>query len=206
MVQNDLWGGSLRILTNQTIYGRVMKSLPLYMANKRHNNFFIKKINDEYANQLNYTLSSTVVNEKQNSEKNNAPLFTYMHLNIPHPPFLFDSTGKRMPDEIKWGFNADTNDSNAYLNYLLYCNKRILSWIDEIKLASHDKAVILIMSDHGAKPPDIQERQFDNLNAVFIPGGNYSGWYKGFSNVNQFRVLFNKLFKQSFELKPDITP
>ena len=35
-----------------------------------------------------------------------------------------------------------------------------------------------------------------NLNAIYFPEKNYSGFYDDISNVNQFRVLLNKEFEQ----------
>jgi hypothetical protein len=66
--------------------------------------------------------------------------------------------------------------------------------------------VIIFMSDHGfrhfTKPVD-RKYHFMNLNAVYLPGRNYSLFNDSLSNVNQFRVLFNSLFKTSYPVLPD---
>ncbi|NCU04993.1 MAG: sulfatase-like hydrolase/transferase [Chitinophagaceae bacterium] len=205
MVQNDLWGGNIRFYLNQTLYGRIQKSLPKFLARKKISNFFIERVENDFLNGIDKSLAESVERERQNSILSK-PTFTYIHLNMPHAPYLKDSLGNRIPEKVRQAYNVEEKQS-AYLQYLVYCNKRILKWIDEILIASEGRAVILLMSDHGTALSGVHtDRGLDNLNAIYIPGADYSKWYKGFSNVNQFRLLFNELFKQNMELKPDITP
>lgn len=206
MVQNDLWGGNIRFFINQTFYGRVQKSLISFLARKKISNFFIEKVENKFVNEIDKSLAESVENEKQRKSTSGRPVFTYIHLNMPHSPYLKDSLGNRIPGKIRQGYSKEDKQA-AYLQYLVYCNKRILKWVDEILVASEGEAVILLMSDHGtAINGGHADRRLDNLNAVYIPGADHSKWYKGFSNVNQFRLLLNELFKQNMELKPDITP
>ncbi|MEQ1799261.1 MAG: sulfatase-like hydrolase/transferase [Lacibacter sp.] len=205
MIKNDLWGGNIRLYTNQTLYGRIKKSLPLYLASKNISNYFIQQVENEYLDQMNAALSESVEREKLQDTNSAKPSFTYIHLNIPHEPFLMDSSGNRISEKSRRQYTAEQKQA-AYVQYLVYCNKRILKWVDEIQAASKRKAVILIMSDHGTRPllpKDQLHKRMDNLNAIYFPGADYSKWYKGISNVNQFRLVFNQLFKQTFSLKPD---
>lgn len=207
MVKNDLWGGNMRLLSDQTLYGRVRKSLPYYLAKKNISHYFIQKIEDQYIRQIDRSLSETVKQEQVSSSWS-IPRFTYMHLNLPHAPFLMDSLGQRIPEQKRKQFNSAEMQA-AYLEYMVYCNKRILKWVDEIQLASKGEAVILLMSDHGTVPLNHKgqsKRRMDNLNAIYIPRADYSKWYKGFSNVNQFTVLLNELFGQELQMKPDMAP
>lgn len=207
LVQNDLWGGNIRFFISQTIYGRIKRSFIFFLAAKNISNFFMQQVENEFINQINTSLAESVERERQNAEAK--PVFTYIHLNIPHAPYLLDSAGKRVPEKTRRMYSVEQRQA-AYLQYMVYCNKRILKWIDEIQMASKGNAVILLMSDHGAEPSlsnaDVDKRKFDNLNAVYIPGADYSKWYKGFSNVNQFRLVLNELFKQDLPLKLDINP
>lgn len=208
MVQNDLWGGNIRFFINQTLYGRIQKSLPLFLARKKISNFFVEQVENKYVNEIDKSLTESVEGEKQKNSTSLKPVFTYIHLNMPHLPYLKDSMGNRIPGKVRQTYTIEEKQA-AYLQYLVYCNKRILKWIDEIQMVSKGKAVILLMSDHGTAPVinnAYAGRNLDNLNAIYIPGADYSKWYKGFSNVNQFRLVLNELFKQNLELKPDITP
>ena len=64
----------------------------------------------------------------------------------------------------------------------------------------------MLMSDHGfhefSEEVD-QKYHFMNLNAVYLPSKNYSGFYDGITPVNQFRVLFNGLFQQKLPMLKD---
>jgi hypothetical protein len=75
-------------------------------------------------------------------------------------------------------------------------------------LSLPSRPAILLLSDHGFRRPgtDMEDKyDFMNLNAVFLPNGNYQQFYDSISNVNQFRALFNSLFRQRYRLLKDST-
>lgn len=206
LTKNEFWGGNIRLFTNQTLYGKLKKELPLYLANKSISYFFIDQVENEYLNQIDKSLSESVDREKQDKAHFSKPVFTYIHLNLPHPPLFMDSLGNRISAKIRKSYSKE-QVIEAYLQYMVYGNRRIIKWIDEIQEASKGEAVILLMSDHGTGMQLKKGyRRLDNLNAVYIPGADYSKWYKGFSNVNQFRLVLNELFNQNLPLKPDSIP
>ncbi len=133
------------------------------------------------------------------------PRFFYTHVAMPHFPYLFDSQfRRRRQEEISWHQNKDS--SKFYLGYLPYTNSRVRELITAIKKNSSGQAVILFMSDHGFRfNPQGRERPdfFNNQNAVYFPDGDYSMMYDSISNVNQFRVVFNKLFHLNLPLLKD---
>jgi hypothetical protein len=62
------------------------------------------------------------------------------------------------------------------------------------------------MGDHGYRNLPSVKRPFNllqNMSAVYIPGGNPIKMYDSISGVNEFRVLFNKLFNQNFPILKD---
>lgn len=128
-----------------------------------------------------------------------SPVFTYIHLLMPHRPYVYDSTGS-MP-EYK---NAGNDD--LYLQFLVHTNKRIGRFIDQLYQATQGKAVILLMSDHGYRDvlrPGTSRLRFSTLNAVYLPNRDYHLWYDSVSNVNQFPLLFNTLFRQQIPVQKD---
>jgi hypothetical protein len=131
------------------------------------------------------------------TEKRNQPKFVYAHFNMPHWPYFFDSSGNSTPlSKLTEEFKAD---KKAYIQYLHYTNHKLLQYIDLIKKHSPNPPVIILMSDHGFRqlPPGTEKKYyFMNLNAVYLPSGDYSGFYKGMSNVNQFRTILHKVFNQ----------
>ena len=66
------------------------------------------------------------------------------------------------------------------------------------------------MSDHGFRSFEENEKvdnryYFMTLNAVLFPTKDYSNFYDGMTNVNQFRVILNSLFHQKLPLLKDST-
>jgi hypothetical protein len=138
--------------------------------------------------------------------KDTQPKFVYTHLLMPHPPYLYDSLGNTMNLEI--GNVPKPLLNSSYLNYLVYTNKVVEKLIEQLFSATKGGAVIILMSDHGNKhfypwPPP--EDRFATMNAIYLPDKNYLDYHDGFYNVNEFRVLFNKLFHQRLPMLKDST-
>ena len=138
------------------------------------------------------------------SEKSSSPKFIYSHFMLPHFPYYFDREGNPLPIDKLTDFKR--TNSNDYIEYLLYGNKKILSLVDDILAHSANPPVIMILSDHGSRHLNKGEEvtnDFVNLNAMYIPGKNYALCYDSITNVNQFRVLFNTCFAQQLPLLKD---
>ncbi|MFZ1264285.1 MAG: hypothetical protein WAT34_12325, partial [Chitinophagaceae bacterium] len=92
---------------------------------------------------------------------------------------------------------------------LKYTNKILLELTGYIQSNNSKPAIIILMSDHGFRETDDQNylkySQMMNLNAIFFPNKDYSGFYKGITNVNQFRVILNSQFGQHLPLLKDST-
>lgn len=134
-----------------------------------------------------------------------APRFIYMHVLMPHLPYFYDSLcNRRPPEEVDRSLVRA--DPARYCEYLPYTNARIRQIIREIKVNSKGNAVILFLSDHGLRY-DTADRDhpwfFNNQNAVYFPDGDASLFYDSISGVNQFRVVFNKLFGLHLPLLKD---
>ncbi len=133
-----------------------------------------------------------------------SPKFIYTHLEMPHFPYFYDSSGKSYPDEIVFG-PAMIKDKERFKNYVAYSNSHISQLINRVLTETNGQAVIIILSDHGINdlPGSHKEDAFSNYSAFYFPDGNYSQLYTGMSNVNTFRVLFNKYFGQQLSLLSD---
>jgi hypothetical protein len=131
------------------------------------------------------------------------PRFVYVHLFLPHEPYLYDSLG-RWKNMNEVAMNGST--LREYLGYLPFTNACARNLVTAIKNNTGGKAVILFMSDHGFKfNPDgiIPAHSFYNQNAVYFPDKDYRLFYDSISIVNQFRVVFKKLFHQNLPLLKD---
>ena len=97
---------------------------------------------------------------------------------------------------------------DSYLDYIPYTNQKIKELIDTIQQNTNHSAVIILMGDHGFRvTPDGSStgHYFQNLNAVYFPEKNYRELNDSISGVNQFRIIFNTLFRQSLPVLKDST-
>ena len=193
-----------KLITASTFTGRLIRDLrSSILEGKLGSGSMRKKIAYEYLHFndtiLKWTNAVTTINDHN-------PKFIYSHLMLPHFPYYFDSLGNPLPIQKLSGFRK--TDANDYTGYLKYGNKKILELVDHILSTSLRPPVIMLLSDHGFRHPDKKiDRKYDfmNLNAVYIPGKNYSLFSDSMSNVNQFRVLFNSCFGLKLPLLKDST-
>jgi hypothetical protein len=93
----------------------------------------------------------------------------------------------------------------GYLSYLPKTHEVVKQVVDNILTNAKRPVAIALMSDHGFREHQESSFVFRNLNAVYLPSGDYSGFYDSITNINTFPVLFNNLFKASVPLKKDST-
>lgn len=168
-------------------------------------------------NFLRYIFSYGLYNgkrEMEQLEKNfytqlNAPLpnnnssFYYLHQLAPHWIFYYDKNGND-PD-FKKILKTNAALEKAYVEYVQYCNKKIIKLINIIKQKSNNKAVIIFLGDHGFRH-NLQandKEYFANQNAVYFPDQDYHLLYDSISNVNITRILANKYFQLNLPLLKD---
>jgi hypothetical protein len=120
------------------------------------------------------------------------PLFVFAHVLPPHPPYLFDSNGnavKKVSDPHK-----------AYIDQLIYVNKRVESLIDSIKSESKVPPIIVLQGDHSVLYTN------DIFNAYLLPNGGNEALWNSISPVNTFRVIFSRYFGAPYAPLEDKTP
>lgn len=191
-------------ITNQTFINRSLNEIGFNLVTKLKLNFLVQ----HRKNDLNAFFSNNQkidsLTYKIASPQTNHPKFVYSHLVMPHWPYFYDSTGKKVPDIYL--DDSYLPDKERYISYLKYSNSKILELSDYI-LSKNKNAIIVLLSDHGFREIDdlnyLEHFQSMNLNAVYFPDSNYTGFYKGISNVNQFRVILNSQFRQHLPMLKD---
>lgn len=135
---------------------------------------------------------------------NKKPSFVYAHLIMPHFPYFYDSTGKAYPDELVFGRGWIAN-RERFSNYIGYTNKQAALLLDSILKKTNGRDIIIIQSDHGTPDLDPTRKQdaFRNYSAFYFPDRDYKQLYDSMSNVNTFRIIFNKYFDQQLPLLKD---
>jgi hypothetical protein len=144
-----------------------------------------------------------------------APTFTFAHLTLPHPPYVFDVQGGYVEtDEFGTGSDA------AYIEQLRYTNGRIQTMLDAL-LAGPESTdpIVVIQADEGPHPvrldydedafqwPEASDdelgQKFRILDAVYLPGAGQEADLGSFTPVNTFRIIFDRYFGADLPLLPD---
>jgi hypothetical protein len=152
-----------------------------------------------------------IYSEVTNIEKTvDEPFFAFVHIFIPHRPFIFDQDGNPTTTENIDIADID-EDKEGYINQLIFANKKTEEIINKILDTSESKPIIIIQGDHGAtvvkglesfNQEAIKER-YSILNAYYFPSEVSMKPYEGISSVNTFRLIFNNYFGSNYELLED---
>jgi hypothetical protein len=134
------------------------------------------------------------------------PTFTYAHIMIPHEPFVFDRYGNEYGVFTRM-FHLD-DVTKLYLDQLMFASVLIRDIVDTLLKNSKIPPIIVIQGDHGSGVLDpgsdraIQLRM-SILNAYYFPSDAGAIAYDSVSPVNTFRLIFNYVFHDQYDLLPD---
>lgn len=138
------------------------------------------------------------------SLKKTRPQFVYVHFELPHDPYIFNSTGKLKSPE-KTIHLSEAEQQQAFIEQVKFANSLINELVTHIKASNKKNTVIVLEGDHGYR--NIYGKKgymiFDNLNSLYFPDGNYEAIYPSISPVNSFRVVLNKFFASNLPLLKD---
>jgi hypothetical protein len=133
-----------------------------------------------------------------------SPKFVYVHLLVPHWPFIFDQYG--MPLEFD-----DRADWDKYLGQYIYSLQLAKQLLDGILDSTNpgNPPVIIFQSDHGARNIDYGNDILQNypdeyktwiVNAVFLPGCRDAPLTQDMNPINTFPIVFNCYFNTGIPL------
>ena len=143
------------------------------------------------------------------------PKFVFLHLLVPHQPYVFNRDGRFVPRHEE---NRRTRREN-YANQVHAANLLMRRLIDGVLERSPSPPVIIVQGDEGPYPegtegrlyewsratPDILRTRSGILNAYHLPGEHSTRLYASISPVNSFRVVFNTYLGTRLPLLPDRT-
>jgi len=150
----------------------------------------------------------------QASSKIKGPKFVFVHIILPHPPYLFGKDGQPIQKNTNMNFKVeDALDRTAYSDQANFAKNRLKQVIANILQNSSTPPVIVLQSDHGPatlgdlnspdpKPDYIVERM-GTFNALYLPGVPASEVPDDFTSVNTFRIVFNKCLGAHYPLLPN---
>jgi hypothetical protein len=188
LISDPFYASRSQIFLAQTFLKRVVRDISFNFSSSQKIETTIR--HEQYNN-------NTVLQALLNTIPSRSPKFVYAHFTLPHHPYNYDSSGRKISsDSLNPGYKYN---KPLYLSYLKYSNTYFLQIIDSIRTHSKKPPIILLISDHGFrqfdKPVD-KQYYFMTLNAVYLPARNYTGFYDGMSNVNLFRVILSSQFRQ----------
>jgi len=130
------------------------------------------------------------------------PKFVFVHLIVPHPPYVFGPTGGPVePAEV--GTTKTQEGASHYRDQVIYINSRMAEILPEIIEHSATPPIILLQGDHGPTVASSPRSRMSNLSAYFLPGVDTA--YPTITPVNIFRIIFNEYFGQDLELLEDVS-
>lgn len=158
---------------------------------------------DKHRSMIFYTL-----NKVKELHEIPSPKFIYIHLLIPHMPFIYDPSG--LVTDPK-----NHRNWNYYLDNYKFSIRYSMEMIDGIlaQTNSTSSPIIIFQSDHGARNQYIE--QYDNiilinypeeyktliLYTLLVPGLDTSDFSQDINPINTFPIIFNFLFNDNIELK-----
>ena len=135
-----------------------------------------------------------------------SPRFAYVHLMLPHKPFMYDENGGPLPVR----YRANWNYYLGQYNYTLKVARKI---VNNILRASDPERppVIILQSDHGARniknaPTTVVLDNFPDeyktsiLFALHLPGFDPSDLPQDVNPDNTFPIVFNHVFGDDIPL------
>lgn len=142
-----------------------------------------------------------------------SPTFTFSHIILPHPPYVFDHDGNEVLDTtvLRGGWGGAANEQ-AYIEQVRFANQQILDTVDAIRAASTTPPIIILQGDHGTwtgradgnpSHADVMRERMSILNAYLVPDGVRDLLYPTITPVNSFRAIDKGLFGDSIDLLPD---
>jgi hypothetical protein len=144
------------------------------------------------------------------------PKFVFLHLLIPHPPFIFDEDEPITPDKVFTLTNESFFEGTAkqyisgYISQVEYLNRALEISLELVLSNSSMPPIIILQGDHGPGAyfnqtigeTCLQER-FGILNAYLLPGIDPVILYSSISPVNTFRLVLNEYFGAELDMLPD---
>lgn len=134
------------------------------------------------------------------------PKFVFVHIQIPHPPFVFGPDGELVKDPPPFPSDPTKPVSlervyRLYVDQIKFLNARLRKILPAIINHPSTPPVIIIQGDHGV----LEDRRTAVLNAYFIPGGGNNALYPRITPVNTFRVVLDHIFGTDLGLLEDMS-
>jgi hypothetical protein len=187
----------------------LFKNTIIYPYRGYYQDFIPKTVHPEYGiagvtHSIHIQTQLNILDTLPEIPQNPNPTFTFAHILIPHPPYVFAADGGILQDPgyfsgDKAGAVDDFYDLDGYANQVEFINQRITTICRAILDNSEIPPIILIQGDHGWKNGNRQMI----LNMYHFPDQGYSELYPSITPVNSFRIILDKYYGMDFPLVDD---
>jgi hypothetical protein len=146
-----------------------------------------------------YLQTKYILEELPKTVKLKGPKFVFVHILLPHIPYVFTPQGQfRYPED---------SSKNGYRDNAMFIDRAILPVLQELLAGSEEPPVIILMGDHG--PPATKftspEARMKNLDAYYVDASARSQLYDSITPVNSFRILLNEYFGTDYPVLEDVS-
>jgi len=131
------------------------------------------------------------------------PKFVFLHLIVPHPPYVFGPTGGPIESSAA-GTTKSEQEGIRYRDQAIYISNRMKEIVPKIIASSTTPPIIVIQGDHGPTIPSSPQHRMKNLNVYYLPDAD-APVYSTITPVNTFRIIFNTYFGQNLPLLEDVS-
>lgn len=156
----------------------------------------------QIANYSNYIDTLYALEQLQNVPDIPGSKLVFVHLVIPHSPFVFGPDGlynNIQPYDTVNNLYTDEDHKQGYTDAITYINRRMLEILPKLIQSSKTQPIIILTSDHGTGESSTVT---ENLEAFYVPGSQ-TPFYDTITPVNIFRRVFDTYFNGSLGLLPD---
>ena len=146
------------------------------------------------------------------------PKFVFMHLYLPHSPWVVDGDGNYVTAEE----DVARPPTERYRSQYAFVDREMRELIAGLlDVPEGEQPIIILTPDHGPNTPGMREVEGDIdwagasdaeldlklsiFTAYHLPGVDDTCVYQGMSSVNQFRLVFDLYFDAGLPLLPDRT-
>jgi hypothetical protein len=132
------------------------------------------------------------------------PQFVFVHLLVPHVPFVFDENGEVVSDPAfydgkkSWP-SDDEHLRQGYTNEVAFIDQAMVDSFRTILAESETPPIVVLMGDHGLR----SDNRYKILNAYYLPEDGSEKLYPAITPVNSFRLIFDTYFGSNYGLTHD---
>lgn len=200
-VKNDYLFNNERIIISNTMISRLINdlgpSLPFPFLKK----ILGTEVTAETYRKYNDRAERLYLKDVQ-LRNNKAPKLAYAHFLMPHPPFIYDSLLKPVYfDNQKMENYYEKKFIPNYLSYLAYTNTHLKKIVTATLKENNNNCIVFVLGDHGYKVMDdsslVSDHFFNNLQALYLPSGNYNTLKSNSTPVNVMRHIINTAFQKN---------